>query len=106
MAEQPPPPTSAAPVLAGQTNTLAMVSLASGIVSWFLVPIVGGVVAVVTGHMAKAEIRRTGEEGDTLATIGLILGYLHLALVVLLLGLLVLFLLGAAAWFTYTVKRG
>ncbi len=105
MAEQLAPPPSAAPVLAGQTNTLAIVSLASGIGSWFLAPIVGGVVAVVTGHMAKAEIRRTGEQGDSFATIGLVLGYLHLAVVVLLLGLLVLLLLGAAAWFTYSVKR-
>lgn len=106
MAEQLPPPPPAAPALAGQTNTLAIVSFASGIVSWFLAPIVGGVVAVVTGHMAKAEIRRTGEEGDSFATIGLVLGYLHLAVVVLLLGLLVLVLLGAAAWFTYALRRG
>ena len=106
MAEQLPPPSFAAPVRTGQTNTLAIVSLASGIVSWFLAPIVGGVVAVVTGHMAKAEIRRTGEDGESFATIGLVLGYLHLAVVVLLLGLLVLVLLGAAAWFTYSVKRG
>ena len=106
MAEQLPPPPSAAPVLSRATNTLAIVSLASGVVSWFLAPIVGGVVAIVTGHMAKAEIRRTGEEGDSFATIGLVLGYLHLAVVVLLLGILVLVLLGAAAWFTYSVKRG
>ena len=93
-------------MLARPTNTLAIVSLSSGILSWFLVPVVGAVVAVVTGHLAKAEIRRTGEQGDGFATIGLVLGYLHLAVVVLLLGLLVLFLLGAAAWFTYSVKRG
>ena len=69
-------------------------------------PLVGGIVAIVTGHMAKAEIRRTGEDGESFATIGLVLGYLHLAVVVLLLGILVLVLLGAAAWFTYSVKRG
>ena len=106
MAQQLPPPPSAAPVLAGPTNTLAIVSLASGIVSWFLAPIVGGVVAVVTGHLAKAEIRRTGEQGNSFATIGLVLGYLHLAVVVLVLGLLFLLVLGAAAWIGISVRKG
>ena len=105
MAEQLPPPPSAAPVLAGQTNTLAIVSLASGILSWFLVPVVGAVVAVVTGHMAKAEIRRTGEQGDNFATIGLVLGYLHLAVVVLIVVIVVLLLVGTFAAYHATTSR-
>jgi large-conductance mechanosensitive channel len=68
-----------------QTNTLAWVSLISGIVSWVAVPVIGAIVAVITGHMAKREIRRTGEQGDTLATVGLVLGYLHLAVVAIIL---------------------
>ncbi|HEY8679565.1 MAG TPA: DUF4190 domain-containing protein [Candidatus Dormibacteraeota bacterium] len=80
-----------------QTNTLAIVSVISGIVSWFAVPVIGGIVAVITGHMAKREIRRTGEQGDTLATVGLVLGYVHLAVVVLILGILFLFLIGVFA---------
>ncbi len=80
-----------------QTNTLALVSLISGIVSWFMVPVIGGVVAVVTGHMAKGQIRRTGEQGDTFATVGLVLGYLHLAVVVLILGIVFLVLIGTFA---------
>jgi Domain of unknown function (DUF4190) len=82
----PPPPIQPAFPAAGYgapTNNLAVVSLASGIISWFALPIIGGVVAVVAGHLAKSEIRRTGEQGDTYATIGLILGYLHLAVVLL-----------------------
>jgi hypothetical protein len=81
----------------GQTNTLAIVSLICGIISWFAVPVVGGVVAVVTGHMAKGQIRRTGEQGNTFASIGLILGYLHLAVVALILLALVLLFLGVFA---------
>jgi uncharacterized membrane protein YqjE len=73
--------------LPARRNTLAVVSLVSGIVSWLLVPLVGGIVAVVTGHIAKAQIRHTGEEGNTLATVGLVLGYLHLAFLLLLAGL-------------------
>ena len=36
----------------------------------------GSVFAVVCGHMARAQIRRTGEAGDDAAIAGLILGYL------------------------------
>jgi Domain of unknown function (DUF4190) len=79
------------------TNTLALVSLISGIASWVVAPVVGAVVAVITGHMAKREIRRTGEQGDTLATVGLVLGYLHLAVVVFAIGIIFLILIGTFA---------
>jgi len=65
-------------------NTLAIVSLASGIVAWLAVPLVGGIVAVLTGHLAKEQIRRSGEQGANLATAGLVLGYLNLAFLLLL----------------------
>ncbi|GGJ19229.1 DUF1707 and DUF4190 domain-containing protein [Streptomyces brasiliensis] len=38
-----------------------------------------GIPAVVLGHSARAEIRRTGEGGDALALTGLILGWLSIA---------------------------
>jgi hypothetical protein len=65
------------------TNSLAIVSLAAGIASFVVVPVIGAVVAVITGHMARGQIRRTGQDGNGLAVAGLILGYVHLALVVL-----------------------
>jgi hypothetical protein len=79
------------------TNTMAVVSLATGIASWFVLPLVGGVVAVITGHLAKKEIRQTGEQGDGLATIGLVLGYLHLAVVALVVLILILVFGGVIA---------
>jgi len=79
-------------------NTMAVISLATGIGSWFLLPLIGGVIAVVTGHVAKSQIRRTGEDGATLATIGLVLGYLHLAVVLLVLLLVVLVIFGGLAF--------
>ena len=91
--EQPPAPAplpSPYPV-AGRTNTMAVISLASGIASWVVFPLVGGVVAVITGHLAKRQIRQTGEQGDGLATIGLILGYVHLAVAALLILVVILF---------------
>ncbi|MFE9023237.1 DUF1707 and DUF4190 domain-containing protein [Streptomyces sp. NPDC007808] len=38
-----------------------------------------GIPAVVLGHAARSEIRRTGEAGDTLALTGLVLGWLSTA---------------------------
>jgi hypothetical protein len=67
---------------------MAIVSLVAGIASFVLVPILAAIVAVITGHMARKQIRQTGEAGATLAMIGLVLGYVHLALVVI--GIIVL----------------
>ncbi|MBB5206983.1 DUF4190 domain-containing protein [Chiayiivirga flava] len=77
---------------ARSTSPLAIVSLVSGIVSWVAIPFIGAIVAIVTGHMARAEIRRAPAtlEGDGLAIGGLILGYLQLALCIV--GIAVLFL--------------
>ncbi|HRO86649.1 MAG TPA: DUF4190 domain-containing protein [Chiayiivirga sp.] len=73
------------------TSTLAVVSLISGIVSWLALPMVGAIVAIITGHMGRSEIRRSGGtvDGDGLAIAGLVLGYLQLTLVVL--GVIALF---------------
>ena len=82
-----------------QTSTLAVVSLVSGILGWTLLPVLGTLVAIVTGHMARAEIRRSGGalEGDGLAIGGLILGWLSALLWVI--GIVVLFMfLGGLAW--------
>jgi hypothetical protein len=72
-----------------RTNTLAAVSLVAGIGSFFahIVPGVGGftvaLVAVVTGYMARKQIRETGEGGMGLATAGMVIGAIHLALIVI-----------------------
>ena len=51
-----------------KTNTLAIISLVSAFVI--------SLVAVITGHMALGQIKRTGEKGRGLAIAGLVLGYL------------------------------
>ena len=43
---------------------------------WF----VGAIAAIVTGHIARSQIRRSGESGDGMALAGLILGYVGLVL--------------------------
>ena len=40
----------------------------------------GGLVAVITGHVARQQIKRTGEAGGNLALAGLIAGYVSIGL--------------------------
>ncbi len=81
------------------TSVLAIVSLVMGVLSWFFLPVLGPIVAIITGHMARGEIRRspTPLQGDGMAIAGLILGYLQLALLVLGIVVLILFFGGLAA---------
>ena len=60
------------------TNNMAVVSIAAGLASWMGFVVIGAIVAIVAGHMARAQIRQTGEDGDGLAIAGLVLGYAHL----------------------------
>jgi hypothetical protein len=61
-----------------QTSTMAIISVISGVLSWVALPFIGAIVAIVTGHMARNEIKSNpGMQGDGLAIAGLILGYLH-----------------------------
>ncbi|WP_149193293.1 DUF4190 domain-containing protein [Luteimonas suaedae] len=82
-----------------QSHPLAVISLISGILGVLPFPLMASLVAVVTGHLARAEIRRAPEryEGDGLALAGLILGYTMIVLSLVLLTTLVLFF-GGLAW--------
>ncbi|WP_297371857.1 DUF4190 domain-containing protein [Cryobacterium sp.] len=53
---------------APRTNTMSIVSLITGFFC--------SIAAVITGHLALGQIRRTGENGRGLAITGLVLGYL------------------------------
>jgi hypothetical protein len=61
---------------------MAIVSLISGILGLTLIPVLGSIVALVTGYMARNEIRASGGTvgGGGLATAGLILGWIGVAL--------------------------
>ncbi|GAB3726905.1 DUF4190 domain-containing protein [Luteimonas pelagia] len=88
-----------------RTSATAILSLVFGILSWVALPLVGAIVAVVTGHVARGEIRRSAGavEGDGLAVAGLVLGWANLALV--LLGLvLFLFVFGGVAWLAWLAQ--
>ncbi|HWL78929.1 DUF4190 domain-containing protein [Microbacterium sp.] len=78
----------AAPAYAGgypqrRTNSLAIVSLIAGIAGLTLVPFIGSIVGVITGHMSLSQLKTSGEEGRGIALGGLITGYVGLGLAVL-----------------------
>jgi hypothetical protein len=75
-----------------RTSTLAIASLVGGIAGWTLLPLLGSLVAIITGHMARAEIRRDpGLQGDGLAIAGLVMGWASVILSVLAVVAVVLF---------------
>jgi len=57
------------------TNGLAVGSMVCGILEVFTLGF-AAVPAVILGHVARAQIRQTGERGDGMAVAGLVLGYL------------------------------
>jgi hypothetical protein len=64
------------------TNGLAIASLTCGIAQFMLGPL-PTIPAIVFGHVARHQIRRTGEDGAGLALAGLILGWAAVVLGVL-----------------------
>jgi DUF1707 SHOCT-like domain/Domain of unknown function (DUF4190) len=56
------------------TNSMAIASFACGLSQFVFGPL-GTIPAIVFGHMARSQIRRTGEQGAGLALAGLILGW-------------------------------
>jgi|HubBroStandDraft_5_1064220.scaffolds.fasta_scaffold16221_3 hypothetical protein len=64
-----------------RTNPLAIASLACGVGQPFT-GMLSTIPAIVLGHMARREIRRTGEDGTGLATVGLVLGWTGFAVLV------------------------
>ncbi|MFE9422089.1 DUF1707 and DUF4190 domain-containing protein [Kitasatospora sp. NPDC006697] len=73
-----PPTFLPPPVKQSPNNGMAIASLVLGLLC---LPSMGltGLPAVVTGHVARGQIRRSRESGDGMATFGLVVGYLSLA---------------------------
>lgn len=67
---------------APRTNGMAIAALACGIGGFFVFP--ASIAAVVLGHIARREIRETGEGGGGMATAGLVLGYVGTVIAALL----------------------
>ena len=93
----PAPAPAVAPPLR-QTSGMAITSLVLGILGWTMLPLLGSIVAVICGHIARAEIRRDAAttEGDGLAIAGLVLGWSMIVISLLSLLAIVLFFGGLA----------
>lgn len=75
-----------------KTNGLAIASLVCSLLG--LVTCAGtSILGVIFGHLAKSQIKQSGEEGEGMALAGLIVGYIGLAIF----GLIALFYFGLIA---------
>lgn len=83
------------------TNTLAIVSLVLAILGLTFLPLLASICAVVCGHISRGQIKRTGEGGSGLATAGLVIGYVSIALFVIIVAGIILFAVAASTSSTY-----
>lgn len=65
------------------TSTLAIVSIIAGVLGFTAMPVLGGIVALITGYLARRETRAVPPRatGDGLATAGIVMGYIQIALI-------------------------
>ncbi|MCZ4563452.1 DUF4190 domain-containing protein [Rhodococcus sp. IEGM 1401] len=83
------------------TNTLAIVSLVLAILGLTFLPLIASVCAVVCGHISRGQIKRTGEGGSGFATAGLVVGYVSIAVFVIIVAAIVIFAIAASNSSTY-----
>jgi hypothetical protein len=76
----PPPPSPGAPSPGQGTNGLAIASLVCGILGWLCG--IGAILAIILGFVAKNQIRTSGQSGDGMATAGIVLGFVSLAVAI------------------------
>jgi len=64
------------------TSTLATVSLVAGILGFTALPLIGTIVALLTGYAARKETRSIPPQasGDGLATAGIVMGWIQVVL--------------------------
>jgi hypothetical protein len=67
------------------TSTLATVSLVAGILGFFMLPVIGSIVAIWTGYEARKETRSVPPKasGDGMATAGIVMGWIQVGLAVI-----------------------
>lgn len=91
-----------------KTSTLAIVSLVAGIFGWSLLPFLGSIGAIITGHMARGEIRRSAGtiDGNGYAIAGLVLGWGSVIVTILGILVAVMFFGGIAALLAWLGMSG
>ncbi|MGC8559741.1 MAG: DUF4190 domain-containing protein [Phycisphaerae bacterium] len=66
-------------------EVFAIVSLVTGILSYVFLPFIGAIVAIIFGVLSRSESKNAGATPSGMATAGIILGAIQLALVALIL---------------------
>ena len=76
-------PQSYPPIL--PSSTMATISLIAGILGFTMLPLIGSIVALVTGYEARKETRAVPPRasGDGMATAGIIMGWIQIGLSVI-----------------------
>ena len=70
------------PMAPRESSSMAIISLIAGILGLFMIPVIGSIVAIITGGMAKRDIRASSGTigGEGLATAGVVMGWIGLVL--------------------------
>lgn len=65
-----------------RTSSLAVVSLVLGVFSYYAIPLFGAIAAIITGNLARNEIRENPETltGEGMALWGMILGWVNIGI--------------------------
>ena len=73
------------PLYGPQTSSMAVVSLVLGIASYFLIPLLGAIAAIITGNLARKEIQQDPKNlsGEGMARWGMILGWVNIGISVI-----------------------
>jgi len=82
---------------ARKTNGMATASLVVSLVSLVVCGGAVGIIGAILGHVAKKQIRETGEDGDGMALAGIIVGWVTFGLSLIWMGFVLLAILAAAS---------
>lgn len=63
-----------------RTNQVAIIAMVCGLIQFAFLGPIASIPAIICGHVARSQIRRTGEDGDGMALAGLILGYVGIVI--------------------------
>jgi hypothetical protein len=63
-------------------NVMAIVSFVSSLVGLFIIPVIGQIVGIITGHISLSQLKTSGENGRGLALAGTIIGWVSLGLAI------------------------
>ena len=89
------------------SSTMAIVSLVSSILGFTFFPVVGGIVGLITGYMARSETRSIPPKasGDGMATAGIIMGWIQIGLLVIGVCCVLASLLLGLGWFGISIDQ-